>query len=155
MGAGTYYTHECSRNDNFNGDERSSWIDLDPNYEAEDLSDIAMYAVEDLTHILEAKGYDILPNKYQKAEGFIEAHNGLGKFIFESNYHGDGIVIRLEPHFETTSLDHIEDRRREQLFYANFDKMYDKMQKILLDAGYNLRVATSGYTSAPVTKEDL
>lgn len=132
MGAGTWYTHTTF-------DSRAFWIQFND---------------EESTHCLE--WYDTLINLEHIFEkhGYLKDddqhyHNGLYNIVLESKYYGDGIVVRLENQYENSHYD--EDVKLWNLAKANHVKCYDKLKRILLDH-FELRIATSGYTSGKLEK---
>jgi len=121
MGAGTYYTNKETGTKAF-------WIDIDNSEE----DFIHEYILDDIYSSIESFGFvGIDRNKLI---------NGLFEIIIEPKYYGDGYVIRMEPHTE-------DDERIYYLALANHNKHYSSLGKKLKNAGYNLRIATSGYTS--------
>ena len=72
--------------------------------------------------------------------------NGLFNLNLETTYHGDGLVIRLEPHTEVNINIY-------NLAVANHSRSYERIKRALMKQGYTLRIATSGYTSSIVTNK--
>jgi hypothetical protein len=121
MGAGCYYTHPCNR-------ELAAWIEI-RDEEDEDAYSVAYdFLIDDIKGVLAEIGYE-------------DMRNGLAKVELESTYYGDGLIIQLYPRMERYESSY-------QLFLANFDRMQRKIWRALQKAGYALRIATSGYTSA-------
>lgn len=130
MGAGCYYTHNETRT-------RAFWVEVNSAFQNDAGEwDFDPYLFEDtisnLREELETIGWDHNDN-YNYSNGFYDLY-------LESTYGGDGIVFRMEP------LDGLEPRLWGLAMY-NFDRSYDKIARHLVSQGYNLRIATSGYTS--------
>jgi hypothetical protein len=133
MGAGCYYTHKETGT-------RAVWIDLDYSPETDDDGEEVdkefMWddEVEFLGSAIEELGYE--------QESNYVFRNGLFNIELESGYGGE-IIIRLEPRYSEGS--------EYQLAMANHERSYDRIKRHLLKRGYELRIATSGYTSCKVT----
>lgn len=128
MGAGCYYTHEHNR-------QKACWIDFNHHkndeYDAEDYDLMRMWE-EDIIYNIE---YTLAKHGYRNME------NGLVKITLIPTYYGDGLVIDISPAMEEWEPSY-------NLFLANFDRIEEKILRILHKAGFELRIATSGYTSA-------
>lgn len=130
MGYGCYFTNKESGTKSF-------WIDVETGYEDEHGNFYAdEWAMDDeLLNVqteLENMGYNM--------ETSYHFWNGLYDLFLEFGPEGDMIIFRLEP---------LEDCEQGtyNLAMANFERNYDAIAKRLIKAGYELRVATSGYTS--------
>lgn len=124
------YTHNETRT-------RAFWVDFDPFTEGvEDDDDLRQFEWTDMVQqvgsVLEELGYSNWRGDQYKY------YNGLFQVELESTYHGDGLVVRLEP---------LADSEMYHLALANHDRSYERIKKALLKAGFPLRIATSGYTS--------
>lgn len=134
MGAGCYYTNNETGT-------RAFWIDTEPYYTdpetGKECYDEFIFddTIGNLKYTLESLGYE--------QESTYKFANGLYDLILESG-HGNEIVFRLEPHEETTFG---IDQKIYNLAMANHDKCYTAIAKKLCQEGYELRMATSGYTS--------
>ena len=120
MGAGCYYTHKCNRN-------VACWVTLEDNTEDN-------YVYEDIKNIL------LLELGYRE-NNRRNYSNGLFEVILDSTYDGRGIIIYLEPIAE-------EHENNYRLALANHERSEKRILKSLIKAGYKVRFATSGYTSA-------
>lgn len=129
MGYGCYFTNKETGT-------RSFWIDIDPYNENEeenlDIDLIFDDLICDVSDILDEIGY--IQEKDSKF------YNGLYDLYLEYGPMGDKIIFRLEPLEDCDSNIY-------NLAMANFDKCYDKIARTLISYGYELRIATSGYTS--------
>lgn len=143
MGAGCNYTNRET-------ETKAFWIDLGFEWD-ENLNEVTNQIRYndiwedtnlDLIYVFKDIGYD------QNSKGNF--CNGLGKIELESTHDGNGVVIRLEP--LSTEIWHHEDIKKYNLFMANHYIMYERIKKKLLDSGYSLRIATSGYTSTEIKK---
>ena len=119
MGAGCYYTHKDGT--------KAFWITFE--YEDEmDLEFFFEFEMANIETVIEELGY-----LKKDDRTFV---NGLFTLTIESLYYGDGIVFYLEP-----NEDHYN------LAVHNHTACYDKLKKALIEEGFKLRIATSGYTS--------
>ena len=130
MGAGTLYRHT-------NG-ELATWIDFeenDDNDNGDSFSESYTGQVfEDLSNIILSLGY------YDGHNQRNVFRNGLFKLTLESKYYGDGVIFMLEPR-------HDEYDKRYNLANANFLRSENKILRAVQKAGYELHMATRGYTS--------
>ena len=136
MGAGCYYTHKT-----YNDRRRAFWVELNTEEQDDELADFYVqdFIYELFNSILPSLGYDT-----RKSEKYgHEAWNGLYEVRMESTYYGDGIVIALESRHDGSPTHNLAD--------ANHWKAYDRLKRALLEHGYELRIATSGYTSERLT----
>lgn len=128
MGYGCYFTNKETVT-------RSFWIDIDFLLDDE-TGEENLWAIRDfifdVSYILEKIGYT-----QEKDSKF---YNGLYDLYLEYGPMGDKMIFRLEP---------LEDCENNiyNLAMSNFQKCYDKIAKTLISYGYELRIATSGYTS--------
>jgi hypothetical protein len=132
MGHGCFYTHKET-------ETRAAWIPLEYYYTDEDGKEVIDEFVWDdeisnLRYTFDEIGY-----KYDSQYLF---YNGLFNVELESG-HGGEIVIRLEPRYS--------EGPEYQLALANHERSYDRIKRHLIKSGYELRIATSGYTSCEVT----
>lgn len=133
MGHGCYYT----TNEN---DSKAFWIDLIDLIQNEEYDeDEHFYLFDDTINDIK----DCLSDTsfYHKEKYKME--NGLYELIFEGGY-GDKLIIKLEPK-ETYQ------QGLYNLAKANHQKCYDKIAKSLIKIGYELRIASSGYTSTSLS----
>lgn len=127
MGAGCYYTHKCNR-------QKACWIDFNHSdnegYEEDDYDIMRMWE-EDIIDNIECLLAKI---------GYRNMQNGLCKVELVPTYYGDGLIIDISPAMEEWEPSY-------NLFLANFDRMEENILRCLHKAGFELRIATSGYTS--------
>jgi hypothetical protein len=124
VGAGCYYTHKETKTKAF-------WVELDFAEEEEDTFFLWDWYMEEIGSCLELTGYS--------KRSTYNYFNGLFEVCLESTYEGDGLVVRLEPCEEYYNL-----------AMANHDRSYDKIKNVILSQGFELRIATSGYTSTKI-----
>ena len=133
MGAGCYYTNRETQT-------KAVWVSI-PEW-AEQGNEAEYYERynehhSELVDQLQGLGYD-------QVDANI-CQNGLFEIHLESTYHGDGIVIRMEPITYNGELD----MQVYNLAMANHQKCYDKIIRELKSI-FELRIATSGYTSTVI-----
>jgi hypothetical protein len=135
MGAGCYYTHKETGTKAF-------WIDLDnleyDENDSDQYEDNFWLEVENIKTQIHSLNYEI--DRFDR----LKLYNGLAEVKLESTYYGDGIVVLLEPN-------QYQDSALFNLFLANHNRMYNRIKRKLLQAGYKLRIATGGFTSMEVT----
>jgi hypothetical protein len=135
MGAGCYYTHKETGTKAF-------WIDLDnleyDENDSDQYEDNFWFEVENIKTQIHSLNYEI--DRFDR----LKLYNGLAEVKLESTYYGDGIVVLLEPN-------QYQDSALFNLFLANHNRMYNRIKRKLLQAGYKLRIATGGFTSMEVT----
>ena len=132
MGAGCYYTHD-------NISKKSFWIDFKlPDTTNSDLID-EFY--QDELYLIREAAYSL---NYHDTKDPYHFHNGLYELRLKYTYDGSGIVFNLEPHDD-------EEQNLTNLAIANHDIHYNRLAKKLNEYGFNLRIATSGYTSTEYT----
>lgn len=131
MGAGCYYTN-CFG-------ELAYWI-INPN-KAEN-NDYDEFENERWNDFVEDLGEIMIDLGYFK-ESAYEFSNGLLKIELKSTYYGDGLVIQIEPKAN-------EWEKEYNLARANMDRCEKRIIRNMVKAGYEVRYATSGYTSAKV-----
>lgn len=137
MGAGCYYTHKETGT-------KAYWVSTDfARFDDEgELREDGLYLLdvedmeENLSEIFYSLGYEQMSvNGVRKGEHF----NGLFNVKLESTYHGDGVLIYLEPrYFESPYY---------QLAMANHDKAYDRIMREV-NKHYEVCIATSAWTSS-------
>jgi hypothetical protein len=125
MGAGTFYTH------NFDG-SKAAWINYPDGADSYEIAQIN----EDLVNVLKKLGYK--PKSNNNHEDCFR--NGLFTVKLEGKYHGDGVVINFQ-----------KDSPYPALAQRNFIGAENKILKAIQKAGYQLHIATSGYTSEKLT----
>lgn len=129
MGAGCYYTHACNR-------QKACWVEVSQDDDGdEDNSSLYCWALESITGLLESNGYRNLENSFFTIK-------------LESTYYGDGIVVELVPTCE-------ENPCLYALAMANFDRIEERILRLIHGAGFVLKIATSGYTSDTYTPQPL
>ena len=133
--------HGCNYR-NKETDTKAFWIEVD---DPDDEFGVEMM-LDDLRYEFEQLGYEVDDNS-----GNLIYYNGLGKIELETTYDSGGIVVRLEPAFIPDFWSEPEVTARYNLFMANHERMYNRIKRHFLNAGYNLRIATSGYTSTQIT----
>jgi hypothetical protein len=127
MSAGCYYTHESTGT-------KAAWIDLtlhEPENGIE--SDFLGSIFQDLEHILESNGWDKRNSQ--------EYSNGLYRLFLDFTHQGDGLIIRIEPK-------DYDGYNTYEMALANHHRSENKILRAISKAGYKLRIATGGYTSA-------
>lgn len=125
MGYGCYFTNKETGT-------RSFWIDLH-----DETGETNLWATRGIIcHVS-----DILDEIGYIQEKDSKFYNGLYDLYLEYGPMGDKIIFRLEPLEDCESNIY-------NLAMANFQKCYDKIAKTLIKYGYQLRTATSGYTSS-------
>ena len=135
MGHGCYYTHDETRT-------RAFWIELNYYYEDEETGKevVDEWVWEDtignLKYELEAIGYT-KDSMYFFSNGLVDLELIRG--------HGGEIVFKLEPKGRNQYYN--EDIWTYNLAMANHAKCYAKIGRELKKIGYELRIASSGYTS--------
>ena len=142
MGAGCYYTHNNSEIEN----RRAFWIDMNYTSEDEDGNEIHDEFIWDDT--IGNLKYTFKEIGYNNVSEYI-FENGLFQIELESGYGGE-IIVRLEPKGEERY--YAEDNSIHNLALSNHDRSYDKIKRALLAEGYELRIATSGYTSTSISE---
>lgn len=125
MGAGTYYTI------NENG-KKAFWIDFD----SEDYNEYDLFKDNLINYITENTSFDY--------ENDMRFSNGLYVLNLEPKYYGDGFVFQMNPWPD-------EEIHTYNLALGSFDKNYLALAKIMSKV-FELRIATSGYTSTTYLK---
>lgn len=128
MGAGCYYTHSCNK-------ERAAWIDIWASEERDE------FFVKNILDDLEENVFRPHDSKSRWYKDKDNYRNGLFECVLESTYHGDGLIVRLEPVMESYE-------RNYNLAMANHHITERSILKKIHALGYKLRIGTSGYTSA-------
>ena len=141
MGAGCYHTHD----DNAIENQRAFWVEVGSWYVNEETDEIEVDefawddTIENLGQIFDELGYI----QTGKARDYRWINN-MYEIVIESTYDGDGAVIKLNPLELEPGL--------YALALYNHDRSYDRIKRALLQRGYKLRIATSGYTSEELTE---
>lgn len=124
MGAGCYYTHAANK-------QKACWVEIESGDESdgdyEDDFDTYGWALENITDLLNANGYRNLKN-------------GLFKIELKSTYYGEGIIIELVPNCKDYDCTY-------SLAMANFNRVEERILRLIHNEGFKLRIATSGHTA--------
>lgn len=125
MGAGCHYTHKCNK-------QKASWVTIIR--DEDELEDQYNWTntISEIGDIMESLGY-------VKESQYIFV-NKMTRVKLESNYNGDGIIIYIEENCYDWNPMY-------NLFLANFDKIENKILRKLSRAGFEINIATSGFTS--------
>jgi len=138
MGTGCYYTNKETGT-------RAFWMDINPYYQDEDGNEVYDdYLFDDLLdnlkYELKDMGFDHIDNQtYQNTLYTLHLEGG----------HGHELIFRLEPRY--IDAYHKDDIRLYNLALGSHERNYNALAKKLIKLGYELSIATSGYTSAIYT----
>ena len=133
MGAGCLFRHKNTKT-------KAAWIDISE-ISPSDFDDKFWFDINDT---LVKIGYEPSgDNKYA---------NGLFEIKLEQNYYGDGYIIYIEPRYINDNYGRADKDKRYYLAMANHNKAEAKIWKALQDNGFDLYIATSGYTSTKIGK---
>lgn len=138
MGHGCYYTHD------FDSSKKAFWIEIEDQYQDEEgewMWDDLIFDDEknNILTLLEDIGY----KQYSKGNEWF-AENGLFRVEFESTY-GNDLLVKLEPSHEEGYTP--DEERMFNLAKATHQRSYQRIINHLKKCGYELWMATSGYTS--------
>jgi hypothetical protein len=138
MGAGCYYTHDSNKT-------KAAWVDIPYSNEENNIKGFDYKDTEDrIKQVLTNIGYTI--------DSCDKIRNGLFEIKLESKYDGDGIIIYIEPRYIKDNWGRAAYDRRYYLAMSNHNKAEAKIWKALQDNGFDLYIATSGYSSMKIGK---
>jgi len=131
MGAGCYYTHVCN-------EEKAAWIDISEISQS-DWDDVFWFKINDA----------LVGINYEPC-GNYKYRNGL--FVIQFKQYDDNLVIYIEPRYIKDNYGYADKDKRYYLAMTNHNKAEAKIWKALQDYGFDLYIATGGYTSQKIGK---
>jgi hypothetical protein len=138
MGAGCLFRHKNTKT-------KAAWINIPYSNEEDNIEGFDYKDTEhEIKNILTQIGYTI--------DSCDKIRNGLFEIKLEGTYYGDGIIIYIEPRYEYDEWGRSHYDRRYHLAMANHAKAENKIWKALQKEGFELNIATGGYTSQIIGK---